>query len=43
MSFAGLRKPEDRAAVIRYLSTLGGTPPPFPQPQPQGGGAEKAR
>jgi cytochrome c len=41
MGFAGLRKPEDRAAVIKYLSTLGGTPPPFPQPQ--GGGAEKVR
>lgn len=25
MSFAGLRRPEDRAAVIRYLDTLGGS------------------
>lgn len=32
MGFAGLRRPEDRAAVIRYLATLG-TPPPLPQPQ----------
>ncbi|HEX7877229.1 MAG TPA: cytochrome c family protein [Sphingobium sp.] len=31
MSFAGLRKPEDRAAVIRYLATLGnGAPLPKP-------------
>lgn len=40
MSFAGLRRPEDRAAVIRYLATLGGKPPPFPSPQD--GGAAKA-
>jgi cytochrome c len=33
MSFAGLRRPEDRAAVIRYLATLGGTPPPLPAPK----------
>jgi len=33
MSFAGLRRPEDRAAVIRYLATLGPAPPPLPQPQ----------
>lgn len=30
MSFAGLRKPEDRAAVIRYLATLGDGAPPLP-------------
>ncbi|MBV1918173.1 MAG: cytochrome c family protein [Sphingomonadaceae bacterium] len=34
MTFAGLRRPEDRAAVIKYLATLGANPPPFPQPQP---------
>lgn len=33
MSFAGLRRPEDRAAVIRYLTTLNPNPPPLPQPQ----------
>lgn len=33
MTFAGMRRPEDRAAVIKYLATLGGNPPPFPQPQ----------
>lgn len=33
MTFAGMRRPEDRAAVIRYLATLGGNAPPFPQPQ----------
>lgn len=32
MSFAGLRRPEDRAAVIKYLATLGGSAPPMPQP-----------
>lgn len=36
MSFAGLRRPEDRAAVIKYLATLGKSPPP---PAPQGAGA----
>jgi len=35
MSFAGLRRPEDRAAVIKYLATLGGNPPPLPQPKPE--------
>lgn len=33
MGFAGMRRPEDRAAVIRYLATLGPSPPPLPQPQ----------
>lgn len=33
MSFAGLRRPEDRAAVIRYLATLGKGAPPFPTPK----------
>lgn len=37
MSFAGLRRPEDRAAVIKYLATLGNSPPP-PAPQAGGGG-----
>lgn len=37
MSFAGLRRPEDRAAVIKYLATLGGNPPPLPQPATGGG------
>lgn len=41
MTFAGLRRPEDRAAVIRFLATLGSNPPPFPQPQ--AGGGTKAR
>ena len=31
MSFAGLRRPEDRAAVIKYLTTLGNNPPPLPR------------
>lgn len=30
MSFAGLKKPEDRAAVIMYLRTLADTPVPLP-------------
>ncbi|WP_340268785.1 c-type cytochrome [Sphingobium mellinum] len=32
MGFAGLRKPEDRAAVIKYLATLGNGAPPLPKP-----------
>lgn len=32
MSFAGLRRPEDRAAVIKYLATLGSAPP-MPAPK----------
>lgn len=31
MSFAGLKKPEDRAAVILYLRTLNNNPPPLPE------------
>jgi cytochrome c len=31
MSFAGLKKPEQRAALIAYLSTLSDTPVPLPQ------------
>ncbi|CCA92659.1 cytochrome c [Novosphingobium sp. PP1Y] len=37
MGFAGLRKPEDRAAVIRYLATLGGSAPPLPRPKEPAG------
>ena len=37
MSFAGLRRPEDRAAVIKYLATLGGGAPPLPKPAAQAG------
>lgn len=36
MSFAGLGRPEDRAAVIKYLATLSNRPPPLPQSQPAG-------
>jgi len=35
MTFAGLRRPEDRAALIRYLATLGNGAPPLPKPKPQ--------
>lgn len=31
MSFAGLRKPEDRADLILYLRTLNENPPPLPE------------
>lgn len=41
MSFAGMRRAEDRAAVISFLATLGSNRPPFPQPQ--GAAAVKAR
>lgn len=34
MSFAGLRRPEDRAAIIKYLATLNDRPLPLPQPHP---------
>lgn len=33
MAFAGLRKPEDRAAVIVYLNTKMDTPLPLPEPE----------
>ena len=36
MSFAGLRSPEDRAVVVRFLGTLGTNPPSLPQPQGSG-------
>lgn len=36
MAFAGLRRPEDRAAVIKYFATLGDNSPPLPQPQTAG-------
>lgn len=42
MSFAGMRRPEDRAAVIKYLSTLGSAPP-MPAPKAAGGAAPVAR
>ncbi|HKY80375.1 MAG TPA: cytochrome c family protein [Sphingobium sp.] len=40
MSFAGLRRPEDRAAVIRYLATLGNGAPPLPKPATGGEGTQ---
>ena len=40
MSFAGLRKPEDRAAVIKYLATLGNGAPPLPKPAETREGAQ---
>lgn len=40
MAFAGFRRPEDRAAVLKYLASLGDTPPPLPRPQ--AGGAKAA-
>ena len=33
MGFAGLRKPEDRANVIAFLSTLSTSRVPFPKPE----------
>ncbi|WP_150291961.1 c-type cytochrome [Sphingobium estronivorans] len=33
MTFAGLRNPADRAALIKYLATLGTGAPPLPQPK----------
>jgi cytochrome c len=36
MGFAGLHRPEDRAAVIKYLATLGNNPPPLPRPMASG-------
>jgi cytochrome c len=32
MSFAGLKKPEDRANLLAYLATLSDSPKPFPAP-----------
>jgi cytochrome c len=51
MPFAGLRKAEDRANVIAFLSTLSPSPVPFPKPEkpkivetpPQRSGAGSAR
>lgn len=34
MNFAGLRRAEDRAALIKYLATLGHGAPPPPEPKP---------
>jgi cytochrome c len=34
MTFAGLRKAEDRAAIITYLASLTDNPPPLPEAQP---------
>lgn len=42
MAFAGLRAPDDRAAVIRYLATLNGHPVPLPPPL-AGGPSGQAR
>lgn len=38
MSFAGLRRAEDRAAVIKYLASLGSGAPPPPPPQAMAAG-----
>ncbi len=40
MSFAGLKKPEDRANVIAYLRTLSPDPLPLPTPEPEAADAE---
>jgi cytochrome c len=40
MSFAGLKKPDQRADVIAYLRTMNDNPPPLP-PAPAGGDAPK--
>jgi cytochrome c len=42
MSFAGLRRPEDRAAVIKYLATLGSAPP-MPAPKVAAASEQAAR
>lgn len=42
MAFAGLRKPEDRANVIAFLSTLSASPVPFPKPEKPKGGQDLA-
>lgn len=39
MGYAGMRRPEDRAALIKYLASLGSASPPFPAPQSGGGGS----
>ncbi len=31
MAYAGMKKPEDRAAVIAYLRSLADTPAPLPE------------
>ncbi len=41
MSFAGLKKPEERADVIAYLRTLSDNPVPLP-PAPPAGGSDNA-
>lgn len=50
MGFVGLRKAEDRANVIAFLSTLSASRVPFPKPEPKtaatgkaGGGASASR
>jgi cytochrome c len=35
MTFAGLKKVEDRAAVVAYLRENGDNPPPLPTPEPK--------
>ncbi|MBK5264596.1 MAG: cytochrome c family protein [Alphaproteobacteria bacterium] len=32
MAFAGLRRAEDRAALVKYLGSMSASPPPLPQP-----------
>jgi cytochrome c len=36
MSFAGLKKPQDRAAVIKFLMTMTDNPPPLPAAPAEG-------
>jgi cytochrome c len=43
MAFAGLRKAEDRANVIAFLSTLSASPVPFPKPEKPSGVASHAK
>jgi cytochrome c len=42
MTFAGLKDPEQRADVIRYLAANTQNPPPFPAPAPKTAAAEPA-
>ncbi len=42
MSFAGLRKPEDRADVIAYLRENTANPPPLPEPLAEEAATEEA-